>query len=54
MQQGRKNRSKIRLLLGIALASIVALGGLAVAVHDLNLFELDGNAVDNPAGIPDD
>lgn len=45
MQPSKKNRSKIRLLLGIALASIVALGGLAVAVHDLNLFELDGNAV---------
>ena len=44
------------------LRRLLVVGGLslflglpaALAVHDLNLFELDGNAVDSPSGAPDD
>lgn len=34
--------------------SILLLAGLVYAVHDIGLFELEGNAIDSPFGPPDD
>jgi hypothetical protein len=51
----RTTRRFLVLLAALAVAIPLALsGGSALAVHDENLFELDEDAVDDPADEPDD
>jgi len=55
--RNRMNPRKKKTTIGVALALAIALAaGVAtvLAVDDLGVFELDGNAVDNTAGAPDD
>jgi len=51
-------RQIARLLGGMAAVIVMILSVLgpapAYAVHDINIFELDGNVADSPAGTPDD
>ncbi|MGH3119231.1 MAG: hypothetical protein ACRDQ2_19365, partial [Gaiellales bacterium] len=55
MRSGRSRRRIFRAAFGAGLFALFMIGGQAFAVHDLGLFELDRNAVDNSgAPLPDD